>query len=859
MESSKQARPTSSPLPGSPPVMPQRKKRAAPVPILLNNNYDGDDDDTLQDSVQQVATTDEACIPGLCTTDVVPWNNAENLHDRIQHRMATSCAGEEGKGSRLIHLASLQQGFAGDIDASTCGRKIPVSWYGTLNAVKERFRSEAMPESCCNLSSTSCEAGGLDPTSSCTMPEQDATTRRAKETLQATLVTLESLRVKAGETIGPVVCRMKNESAQSCMQSEAWCRENIIVLLATDCQEEMASCKTETCQGAYNGQDEILAKGSDPEGKIPGYSMENEKARRELGFFTGFKSAGTSIRQQFAAIFPPHGLEQEKRVIVDLPPDFGHDSKNLRAESPKIKPKDKKLSKTDEDKPNKNKTPELGEDDKIPDEVPEAEEEAPEAKEEVPEVNATQDIQEAQVAMEEIQRPQETQKSTGPSAGPQDPDGDKPVADDLAMERMPRKEVADSQASANMVIDCTLQDDDGSTPVSQGSAMNPILLMDDEALGSPEDSQQHLDKLLALESQSHVSGLSTAAKSDMNSIDTSLVAKSEIQEHLKELVEGYMIRQTKQKNISGAVTVDASKAADELLSSMKSHLTRRSQGRSTETRSSDEQRQSPPLGEEIGSFPILPTERNEVSVDHFRRSLGRKQPSSPTKPKLIADPCKNGRLARDSPSLEMPAVSKPKTKLMADPFKHGIIDADWSPSTHSSEHRDDHQSSMNASYGGYESDSRQGDAYSWLYEDPRYGSRPQVLPSENQKPPLPSPIFRQFPSETRSVSSTKSSMAGKNNTIPKRTKSVSFSLPQCDDASRESAKSSKTNSSSVSQSRSHSSSSSSSSYRDKRAIILARREELAALSKRQAKLLARGQRILQNHLHQSSAVVPSPS
>ena len=202
-----------------------------------------------------------------------------------------------------------------------------------------------------------------------------------------------------------------------------------------------------------------------------------------------------------------------------------------------------------------------------------------------------------------------------------------------------------------------------------------------------------------------------------------------------------------------------------------------------------------------------------------------------------------------------------------------MIDANWNPvrpplaptSSHLrvEEDRDDQQGSPNRHRGGFESghdrDRHHGEEHSWLYQDPRYGqstamrdprSQPQKAIFRDRNSPEDSSnssttrIVR-TQSSMRSVSS-KSSFS--RNRLPKRTKSVSFNLPPDDEDNEADVAPSIRNRSQANNDPSggmirSSSSLSSASLRE---ASIKRQAELKRISQRQASLLARGQRLIQN-------------
>ena len=114
-----------------------------------------------------------------------------------------------------------------------------------------------------------------------------------------------------------------------------------------------------------------------------------------------------------------------------------------------------------------------------------------------------------------------------------------------------------------------------------------------------------------------------------------------------------------------------------------------------------------------------------------------------------------------------------------------------------------------------------------LLHETRYETRDREPASaQHTRPPLGDPVTRQSLS-----SSILKDEALKYKILPSPTKSVSFQDESEERSRVESCGSSP-----------------SAAYRSKRDIILARREELAALSKRQAQLFARGRRTIANRL-----------
>ena len=854
LEPTEQTRPCPSPPPGPPPTIPQRQRVSLSAPSPNPSQYTYTTDSTNSTdyvyTLRKTLAAEEAMSVGLCGEEEAPWKQAaETLQDQIQDRMATTCAGQEGvmgMGSCVDDTGSIKQDFScGAIDVKEYQRKLPASWCGTLDCIKERFRSEAMDEACCSTAMkrvTSCHDGDVDISSSHCAGAQDTTATLAKSTLKATY----DMIVAADETIGPVV-------GEGCIQTEAWCKDNIVILLAMDCQTEVNLCKEESWPGAANENQDVALKGSDPAGETLMDSPENEKALRESVIVRHLKSAGASIRQSFEAMLPPSEAQPRNVVIVDLPPDFGHDSKNLKDKPPtkstdkakaasngepssqttdtaknksndkskeklEVKSKECKILADELGTEESTKTPACDQSKKALEDASESEAaiinlcEEPEemaqsahqpAQEiQTQEVDTTEEIQQA--ILHDDQKPGECEKSLGKTQGPQEPDGDKPIPDDLSMERRKRSEVVEATVTTQntrndfpenkTIIDCILvKEDEVSAPISQGTETNPIQLEDNRALLSK--TRKYPEELLAVDTDSYVSVLTASA----GTLDTTTVVNSDIQEHVKELVEEYIIRRTKQKKEIGSVTIDAREATNEVLSNLKSHLTQRSKEKALSSISVLEQRESPP---EANTLPGLPSEK--ISED-------------------IATASSNKHFVDLS-------------------FGHEIIDLS---AVHSSEHRDDQlaPSSSTVAKRNYEREThQQGDAHSWLLRDSRYDNETQELTdSQHLKPPLPSPVFGQ--SSFRNIAAPDTSTY---RILPKRTNSVSFqdSPDERDDASKAAE--------SCGSSRARSTSTSTSTYRNKRAIILARREELAALSKRQAQLFARGRRTIQSRLASGS-------
>ena len=840
-----QTRPCPSPPPGPPPTMPPRQRVSVTAPSPNPSQYTYTTYDTGSTfstdyvyTLQKALGAEGATPVGFCGGEEAPWKQAaETLQDQIQDKMAATCAGQEGvlgMASCVDDNGSIKQDFGcGAMDVKEYQRKLPASWYGTVDCIKGRFRSEAMDEACCNTAmkrATSGHDGDGDLSSSHCAGAQDTAATVAKSTLQATY----DMIVATDETIGPVV-------GEGCIQTEAWCKDNIAILLAKDCQTEVNLCKEESWPVAVDQNQDVTLKGSDADGEEPKKGAENEKALPESVIVRQFKRAGASIRQHLEAMLPPSEAQPKNVVVVDLPPDFGHDSKNLKGKPP-TKPtdkandvskgklssqvadtaKDKSRDKAKEKKPEESKSLEneirMEESKKTPecDHVKKTHEAAPEGEaatnivpEEVQKVTqhthpSVQEIQKKEVdATKEIQeagpdshKPGEAENTQVKTQGPQEPDGNKPIPDDLSMERRERSEVSEPTLTkktkrkdflkSKVVIDCT-------APVSQGTETNPIHLEDNGT--SLSKIRKHSEERFAVETDSYVSALTAEA----GTMDTTALINNEIQEHVKELVEDYIIRRTKQKNVSDTVTVDAREATDELLSNLKSQLNKRSKRKSFSSLSLRDQRELPP---EANALPGLPTEKMMV---------------------------------------DMPAASSNKHVANLS-CSHEIIDLS---AVHSPEHRDDQPTpaSITATSRNYEKEPRQqGDSHSWLLRDSRYEIQTEeLINSQHLKPPLPSPVFRQFSSSNMASSETSNYQI-----LPKRTKSISFqdSPDERGDASKAADI--------YNASRARSTSTSSSAYRDKRAIILARREELAALSKRQAKLFARGRHTILGHLAKES-------
>lgn len=264
----------------------------------------------------------------------------EAVHDRIRHEIEMACVDNERKGSRLMHLAAAQRAFHRDVDNVTMyGRHVPQSLYGTLKAMKEKFRSEAVEETGITVGEQ------LSLFSMPTTEDLERYATQAKLNLLDTIVALEKARLKCGETLGPTIERLRKETEKSC--SNAWCKEDYVNLVATheELHQELADETREYLKEGGKGRvdpPDIDASSLIDDEIRPCSTHEELENQSDQVILNKLKNAAASFLDHYAAVLSlipslaGTKSEAEADVELELPAGFGCDSKKLKRPSADI-------------------------------------------------------------------------------------------------------------------------------------------------------------------------------------------------------------------------------------------------------------------------------------------------------------------------------------------------------------------------------------------------------------------------------------------------------------------------------------------------------------------------------------------
>jgi len=823
-----------------------------------NSNYDDEKYDFLEiignNQDEATTTSSKRNMPALfgCTSNAV----VQALQETMQTSMEKTCTGDE---------SSLSQGMVGATKATEAAT---TSWCNTIDSVKERFRSQSMPETCCDMSDAN----------AATVTTHTITGVPSK--ISENLVTAGEACLEGGAWWGETVLETGALCGTKMSQTGAWCGENVSLLSEGDgCSSGHLNNEPTAVAAGAAGMN--LAESEDVEKAVPDATVASA-LKKVANYMKEFSANATSATCHGAMATMTYRQPREK-IVLDLPPDFGHDAKNFNRS-------EKKQSMLEKIFRVVVRTPERCE---------ASEKSFIQSHSHVPGAECTE--VELNKAKEEPEAATTEMSNSTHANGPREPDGDKPVPEDANMERrgLPATDKASQEDSLakgatlitensmetsgmrqarSAIIDCTAEENIESDFVSQGTASNPILLVEpDEELEDepdiPEPDRElgidpNEDKELSEKCQENMLEMiepvtiemtkeheeietkheeTETKKAAKSAAPTKSVPNKGMQNHLKVLVDGYMERLAKQKNVD-----------EKVFSSRKDCLENQPEESDRAIESLHEQRESPPSNEPAPS--ASKTELGRPPVALAGKSNG-----------LLVDSCRNEVVSVGARDMTQGRTSVSKN-IKSLPFELGIIDVE---SLKRGDHRDDTQVSV----------SRDDDTQSWLFHE-------DFLPVKKERSPVTpySPLQRHdsFHSDAKSVSSIRSCLA-KKSSVPKPAKSVSWGasvsrkVPAfCQDGDT----TTKLNKADVTPASTSAFTSSpppkptfvqdgdtttkfdrtavipsptsdfnpslSSRYQRKRAAILARREELALLAQRHSKIYSRGHQILASRLEQDS-------
>lgn len=248
--------------------------------------------------------------------------SAGTLHDRIRNQMHIACVeGYKGKGARLTHLklAAAKEAADVEIDASNLGRHAPTSFYGTIKTMKERFRSEAVAETCCGQEENDAFTTKLRKKIP-TKEELEKYANQAKLRLLSTVEALENMRNKVGQTLGPTIERLREETENTCIQSDGWCRDRYSSLIVTSAELQLVIKSNDSTQDPPENDDTIeISK-----------SSEGLLTQPDQVILSRLKKAASAFLERYAALVSPSHVRPENEVALKLPSNFGEDGKKLK-------------------------------------------------------------------------------------------------------------------------------------------------------------------------------------------------------------------------------------------------------------------------------------------------------------------------------------------------------------------------------------------------------------------------------------------------------------------------------------------------------------------------------------------------
>lgn len=248
--------------------------------------------------------------------------SAGTLHDRIRNQMHMACVeGYKGKGARLTHLklATAKETADVEVDASNLGRHAPVSFYGTLKTMKERFRSDAVAETCCGQEEKDAFATKLRKKIP-TKEELEKYASQAKLRLLSTIEALESMRNRVGQTLGPTIERLREETENTCIQSDGWCSDHYSSLVVTSAELQLVIKSNDSAHDPPENDNTIeISK-----------SSEGLLTQPDQVILSRLKKAASAFVERYAALVSPSRVPAAKEVVLEVPGDCGEDGKRLK-------------------------------------------------------------------------------------------------------------------------------------------------------------------------------------------------------------------------------------------------------------------------------------------------------------------------------------------------------------------------------------------------------------------------------------------------------------------------------------------------------------------------------------------------